>query len=453
MREQRRLPWRSLLAVAAVLALLVAVDLYFVHEGLHRRVDYAFLRARTVLQRVRPHDRYLPTPDLSALPVPDASPIAAGQVEQTPIPTASMQPTPTVAVALTPARSPSVEAVAAVTPTPTAASRTTDDPTPTTTPTAVQAPDLGTQPPPAPVVLETDCYEPQGWNNCGPATLSMALCFYGWTGDQYTVAAATKPDGDDKNVSPDEMVAYAIAQEDIFALMGYATDVELLKRLIAAGYPTIVETWFIPEPDDQMGHYRLLTGYDDTTQRFVAQDAYHGADQRIGYDELERLWKVFDRVYVVVSPADRTGQLRALLGQQGAPERMYGDALALALAEIEANPEDRYAWFNAGTNSLGLGQVERAAAAYDQARLLKLPWRMLWYQFGPFEAYLRAGRYQEVIALAGANLRTSNNLEESYYYRALARRALGDEEGARQDLETALRYNPLYERAAEALND
>jgi tetratricopeptide (TPR) repeat protein len=165
------------------------------------------------------------------------------------------------------------------------------------------------------------------------------------------------------------------------------------------------------------------------------------------------MWKVFNRVYVVVCPAQRAHELQVLLGQRVAPERMYRDALDRALSEIDANQEDRYAWFNAGTNYLGLGQYERAATAYDQARLLKLPWRMLWYQFGPFEAYLRVGRYQEVIDLADANLRTSNNLEESYYYRALARRALGDEGGARKDLETALRYNSLYEHAQEALND
>jgi tetratricopeptide (TPR) repeat protein len=165
------------------------------------------------------------------------------------------------------------------------------------------------------------------------------------------------------------------------------------------------------------------------------------------------LWRVFNRVYVVVCPAGRADELLGLLGDQIAPQRMYGDALALAQAEIDADPQDRYAWFNAGTNYLGLGQYERAAAAYDQARLLKLPWRMLWYQFGPFEAYLRVGRYQDVIALADANLRTSKNLEESYCYRALARRAQGDEQGARVDLETALRYNPLYEAAQEALDD
>jgi tetratricopeptide (TPR) repeat protein len=134
-------------------------------------------------------------------------------------------------------------------------------------------------------------------------------------------------------------------------------------------------------------------------------------------------------------------------------ETMYQNALAVAQAEIEADPEDRYAWFNAGTNYLGLGQVEQAVQAYDRARTLQLPWRLLWYQFGPFEAYLRAGRYQDVIDLADANLRAAQNLEESYYNRALARRALGDEDGARQDLETALRYNPHFEQAIRALEE
>jgi tetratricopeptide (TPR) repeat protein len=281
----------------------------------------------------------------------------------------------------------------------------------------------------------------------------MALRFYGWTEDQYAVAAVTKPDKDDKNVSPEEMAVYANARDDVVAVMGIATDTQILKRLLSHGYPVIVETWFIPEPDDEMGHYRLLTGYDDATAQFTTQDAYNGADQLVPYQELEELWKVFNRVYVVVAEADRAQELSALLGDQVAPETMYARALAVAQAETALDPEDRYAWFNAGTNHVGLGQYPQAAEAYDRARMLNLPWRMLWYQFGPFEAYLQVGRYQDVIDLANANLKVTRNLEESYYYRALAHRALGDEAAARQDLETALRYNPHYDRAAVALGD
>ena len=36
-----------------------------------------------------------------------------------------------------------------------------------------------------------------------------------------------------------------------------------LKALLSAGIPVLVETWYEPKPNDGMGHYRLIVGYDD----------------------------------------------------------------------------------------------------------------------------------------------------------------------------------------------
>jgi tetratricopeptide (TPR) repeat protein len=405
----------QIIAATIVVGLIVGINLVLFTPSIRNRVDHVVLRVQTQVKKMRPHDRYVPTPVPTS--VPTISMLGA-QVTNTP---------------------------RTLTATPTA--------TQTLAPTVAPTPTLETTPLPTQVQLENDCYEAQGWNNCGPATLSMALRFYGWAEDQYAVAAVTKPDKNDKNVSPEEMVVYAYSLGDKYALMGYATDIEVLKLLLSNDFPVIVETWFIPEPDDEMGHYRLLTGYDDTTQQFTTQDSYNGADQPVPYDELQALWKVFNRVYVVVCEAERAKELSALLGTAVEPDKMYRNALAVALAETATNPEDKYAWFNAGTNYVGMGEHEKAAEAYDKARMLNLPWRTLWYQFGPFEAYLHVGRYQDVIALTDATLEVTNNLEESYYYRALARRALGDDAGARADLEKALQYNPLFERAAEALGE
>jgi hypothetical protein len=397
--------------VGFVLALIVCLNVYFLNDSVQRRMDYMYRRVQTILKKAQPHDLYVPTPVL---------------------------PTPVLPTQET--RS----AVAVVEPTAT--------PVPTSTPTLTPTPYM--TPLPAAVQLGADgCHAPQGWNNCGPATLSMVLHCYGRTEDQYTVAAATKPDKNDKNVSPQEMVVYAYSLGDMFAVMGYATDVRVLKLLLSNDYPVIVETWFIPEPEDEMGHYRLLTGYDDAAQQFTTQDSYNGPNQLVSYDELDALWKVFNRVYVVVSEAGRAQELTLLLDNVTDAEAMYRNALSIALGEVAEDAEDRYAWFNIGSNYVGLGRHAEAANAYDRARTLNLPWRMLWYQFGPFEAYLRVGRYQDVIDLANANLRAAGNLEESYYYRALARRALGDEDGAREDLYKALKYHPHYAQAVEALTE
>jgi tetratricopeptide (TPR) repeat protein len=98
-----------------------------------------------------------------------------------------------------------------------------------------------------------------------------------------------------------------------------------------------------------------------------------------------------------------------------------------------------------------LGQPVEAAAANDHARQLGLHYRMLWYQFGPYESYYEAGRYDDVISLANATLATAKNLEESYLWRGKARLAQGDVKGARADFETALRYHENWPPAVEAL--
>jgi tetratricopeptide (TPR) repeat protein len=241
-------------------------------------------------------------------------------------------------------------------------------------------------------------------------------------------------------------------------------DVERLKHLLAAGFPVIVETWYVHTPDDQMGHYRLVIGYDDATQEFLTYDSLHGPDILLTYQEMDELWRAFNRVYLVIYPPERADDLNAALGPDVDRQAALQDALETARAEAAAPPTtcvayadcsdaEVFAWFNLGTNLVTLGRYDEAAAAYDQARILGLPYRILWYEFGPYEAYYATGRYEDVITLADATLRVANNLEESYYWRGKARQALGDLEGARADFEAALRYHEGWPPAVEAIKD
>jgi tetratricopeptide (TPR) repeat protein len=344
------------------------------------------------------------------------------------------------------------------TPTPQAAADLPSNPSPTASPTPAPtaAPSL-----PASHTLSGMQHEPQGWNNCGPVTLGMALSYWGRTETQWQIAPVLKPDPEDKNVSPEEMVDYARSL-GLDAVVRVGGDLEGLKRLLVAGFPVVVETWYVREANDQMGHYRLIIGYDDAAQQFLTHDSLHGPDLPIGYQELDELWRAFNRVYLVVYPPERAGEVSAALGPAW-DERAAVEA-ALQTAQAEAlNPPPAcvayadcadgqvFAWFNVGSSLVALGRYEEAAAAFDQARVLGLPWRMLWYQFGPYEAYTAVGRYEEVIALADATLAVASNLEESYYWRGLARLALGDSDGARSDWQTALRYHENWPPALGAL--
>ena len=116
-----------------------------------------------------------------------------------------------------------------------------------------------------------------------------------------------------------------------------------------------------------------------------------------------------------------------------------------------------FAWYNRGTNLVQLQDYAGAAQAYDQAFAVypsipenERPWRMLWYQTGPYFAYFYSGRYYDVLNLATTTLdamQSDKNLEESYYWRAMAKAALGDSTGAIQDYRTSLQYHPGFSPA------
>jgi tetratricopeptide (TPR) repeat protein len=334
--------------------------------------------------------------------------------------------------------------------------------TPTRTPKATASPTAAAMPQlPISATLPSITHTYQTWNNCGPATISMALNYFDRSGTQADAAAVLKPDPEDKNVSPHEMAAY-VRSLGLEATVRVGGDLARLKRLIAAGFPVVVETWFIPEPGDQMGHYRLLTGYDDQARRFIAQDSYNGPNVSLGYAAFDEMWRVFNRVYLVVHHPSRAHELAAILGGDLDDRVMYARALEIAHAEAlnpsaecvayeECSDGAAFAWFNVGSSLTSLGRHEEAAAAYDQARQLGLPWRMLWYQFGPYEAYYAVERFDDVITLATVTLNTTDNLEESYYWRGVAYGARGKTDRARADFQAALEYNPGYVAAKQAL--
>ena len=133
-------------------------------------------------------------------------------------------------------------------------------PTPPTSPTPLPTP----TPLPATVKLKGVVHEWQQWNNCGPANLAMALSYWGWEGDQTDTAAYLKPNPRDKNVMPYEMANFVNEKTGLKAIMRVGGDLERLKALIAAGFPVIVEKGFEgPKFDGWMGHYEVITGYDD----------------------------------------------------------------------------------------------------------------------------------------------------------------------------------------------
>jgi hypothetical protein len=401
------------------------------------------LRGRVVsnLNELRVQARYALNPPQQAVFVPEEA--VATMVDAT-MQAFSRTSTPTAS----PTAAPS-----AATPTPQFTS------TPTQTPTPL----------PERVILSGVRYQDQHglWNYCAPANLAMGLSYWGWQGERTDVGPVLKPFEKDKNVMPYEMADYVQTHTNLNALIRHGGTLDTLKKLIAAGFVPLIEKGIVIRDINGklgwMGHYSTITGYDDAKKVFITQDSYFEPDFKVSYDDLLWQWRSFNYIFLVIYPPEREAELLDLLGPYADPQTAFQIAAQTAAEEAVRldGVEKFFAYFNRGTSLVNLQDYAGAASTYDQAFALMAalpekdrPWRMMWYQTGPYFAYYYTGRYQDVEGLATTTIEAAAEpfLEESFVWRARARLALGNRAGAAEDVRKALEYHPGFAPAVELAN-
>jgi len=396
----------ALLALAVLLYQLPPVK-----SRLSWRLDFALAYLRGVINPVGEVPTALPPPEV----------IVISRLEPT--------ITPTTCPTLTPTSGPT--------------------PTPTLTPTPI----------PSVVSLPAPAWEKQDANNCGPTTLALYLRTTGWEGTQKDISDLLKPQREDRNVNVEELIYYVRTRAGwLNAEFRVGGDLEVLKKLIAAGIPVMIEESFElevaywPNDDRWAAHYNLITGYDDATQTFTAQDSYLGPDRKVPYDKLYEYWHSFNHVYIMLYPPEKEEIVKAILGPDWDVDYNRQHALENAQADTAVDPEDAYAWFNLGSNLVYFERYNEAAGAYDRARQLGLPQRMMRYQFGPFFAYFHSRRMDDLKALTDYALQITPNAEEALLWRGWMLYRNGDNNGAVANFQQALVENPYYQDAQYAID-
>lgn len=357
-----------------------------------------------------------------------------------------------------------------ITPIPTVTPLTDNGSAATASPTIPPSPTLPPSPTPLPVPptarLQGITHQFQSWNNCGPATLAMTLSYFDHFVTQSETAAYLKPNPEDRNVSPHEMAAYVNEETPLQALFRANGAKEQLQQFVANDIPVIVEIGIEPPGEFRWlgwyGHYLLVVAYDQNTEQFWVYDSWFGTSEEplqnahrdgraLSYEELTTYWPHFNRNYIALYQPEQADTVAQIVGPAMDDDVMWQKALARVRQETSASPNNPFYWFNLGTAYNALGRYDEAATAFDQARAIGLPWRMLWYQFGPYEAYYQVGRYEDILLLAEKTLEDRPYFEESYYYQGLALAATGEPRAARQSLEKAVNLNPRFTPAVEAL--
>ena len=316
------------------------------------------------------------------------------------------------------------------------------------------------------------------WNYCGPSSLAMDLSYWGWQGTREDIGRIVKGDPADYNVSPEELAYYVTTQTNLNAIWRVGGDLNLLKQLVANGFPVVVEKGVFFQDSfvggiTWMGHYNVVVGYDDILQQIVVMDPYiggvdnpqEGINYRISYSYFTGEWRSFDYVFLVTYPFERSDDLLKILGDRVDEKISYSKALTQASGETKnlSGLDQFFAWFNLGTNYVGLQDYVSATEAYNRAFSIYdslaedlRPFRVLWFEIDPYIAYYQTGHYDLVIEYSTHAIDFASSLgrpliEESFYWRALAEVKLGYTDAAVRDLRESLKYHPNYPPSLQEL--
>ncbi len=296
----------------------------------------------------------------------------------------------------------------------------------------------------------------QTFNNCGPASLSMLFSYHGTNISQKELGDLLRPRQhpqgieDDKSVTISELALEA-ERRGFSAYHRPGGSITLTKLLIAHDYPVLVRTWL--NATDDIGHYRVIRGYDDQTQELIQDDSLQGKGLRYDYSDFENLWLPFQSEFLVIAPLEKAEELENMLGDLASASKAWELFYEQTEDELELDPQNSVHVFNQSIAAFHLGKYEQAVQLYEQVAPA-LSQRMLWYQIQPIEAYLHVGEYDKVFALTNGILSGPNKaFSELYMLRGQAHEQRGNRPAARQEYEKAVLYNQNLLSAQTLLRD
>jgi len=303
-------------------------------------------------------------------------------------------------------------------------------------------------------ILETNYHIFQTFNNCGPAAFSMALRFYGVNKTQQELGQELRPyqnpqgDNDDKSTTLEEL-AEKSKEYGFIPFHRPAGNIETIKYLITYDLPIITRTWL--KPSDDIGHYRIIKGFDQTTQSLLQDDSLQNKNLWYTYDDFDVIWKKFNYEYLVLVPKEKVKIVNEILRENADEQTAWQKSVKLSREELSKNPDDIYTRFNLSTSLYKTGNYSESTKEFEKIED-QLPLRTLWYQIEPILAYYELGNYNRVFEITDKVLNNHNKaFSELYIIRGNIYKAQGDSASAKSEYEKAVLYNSTLKSAQEAL--
>jgi peptidase C39-like protein len=209
----------------------------------------------------------------------------------------------------------------------------------------------------------------QSLNNCGPASVVMALSTFGIEADQEEARLALRGPDVRRGMGPGPVDPWVSQRYGLRSISRMNGTIDLIKHFVASGFAPLVTQWMQDPSISRIAHWRTVRGYDDELKVFYVNDPMLGANVPLSYEWFNANWQPFSyRWMVLYQPAD-AARVQQIVGpdwtETGMRDRFYARAKADALTQNTSS-----AWLAYGEAAYQDGWFAEAVAAFERGMQL-----------------------------------------------------------------------------------
>ena len=209
----------------------------------------------------------------------------------------------------------------------------------------------------------------QSLNNCGPASVVMALSTLGVDVDQETARLALRGPDWRRGMGPQSVGPWVGELYGLRSTWRNNGTNAVIKALISNGFAPMVTQWMEDPWVSRIAHWRAVAGYDDRTGAFYVNDPMRGRGVALTYEWFDKNWQQFSYRYMVIYRPEDEPLLRAIVGEEWNDrvmrQRFYERGRMEAL---ERN--DAASWLAYGESAYQNGLFAEAVAAFEKGLAL-----------------------------------------------------------------------------------
>src|SRR5947199_2997218 len=176
----------------------------------------------------------------------------------------------------------------------------------------------------------------QSLNNCGPASVVMALSTFGIDVSQEFARVPLRGTNILSGMGPQKVDGWVNANFGLRSMWRNNGTNDLLKQLVANGFAPMVTQWMQDPSISRIAHWRTVRGYDDAKGVFYVNDSMLGNFVPLSYGWFGANWQSFAYRYMVIYKPEDERLLKAIVGKDWSDTYVRQAMYERTKAEAEA---------------------------------------------------------------------------------------------------------------------